>query len=155
MIFMMCGLEVLHLFWTYYIVESSISVNISTKIARHTYDWFYPLIASQFNCHYKYQISYCYRLRHLHRTASSSPVYSAVPCCLSNRNSLVDCTSLTAATADRAASCLNRSESVKFSNEFWVERLEQGSSLFLLPQILSSERTERYVFFDELAELPR
>lgn len=38
MVCMMCGLEVMHLYWTYYIMESFISVKISAKIASHTYD---------------------------------------------------------------------------------------------------------------------
>lgn len=38
MVFMMCGLEVLHIFWTYYIAESFISVKVSSKMARHSYD---------------------------------------------------------------------------------------------------------------------
>lgn len=35
---MMIMLEILHLFWTYYIVESFISVKVSPTIARHSYD---------------------------------------------------------------------------------------------------------------------
>jgi len=38
MIFMMYSLEVLHIFWTYFIVESIISVNVSSEAAKHTYD---------------------------------------------------------------------------------------------------------------------
>jgi hypothetical protein len=38
MVFMMMCLEVLHLFWTYYIAESFISVKVSPKLARHSYD---------------------------------------------------------------------------------------------------------------------
>jgi len=34
----MSGLEILHLFWTYYIAESFVSVKISDKAARHSYD---------------------------------------------------------------------------------------------------------------------
>ena len=37
MVFMMAGLEGLHIFWTYYITESFISVKVS-KDVRHTYD---------------------------------------------------------------------------------------------------------------------
>lgn len=37
MVFMMAGLEALHIFWTYYITESFISVKVS-KDVRHTYD---------------------------------------------------------------------------------------------------------------------
>ncbi len=32
-------LEILQLFWTYYIASSFVSVSISEKIAKHTYDW--------------------------------------------------------------------------------------------------------------------
>ena len=39
MVFMMGGLEILHIFWTYYIAESFVSVKISSKAARHSYDW--------------------------------------------------------------------------------------------------------------------
>lgn len=35
---MMAALEVLHLFWTYYIFSSFISVNVSEKMAKHNYD---------------------------------------------------------------------------------------------------------------------
>jgi hypothetical protein len=35
---MLIALEVLQLFWTYYIAQSLISFNISSKIAKHTYD---------------------------------------------------------------------------------------------------------------------
>lgn len=38
MTFMMIMLEILHLFWTYYIAESFISVKVSPTIARHSYD---------------------------------------------------------------------------------------------------------------------
>ena len=38
MVFMMASLEVLHIFWTYYIAESFVSV--TAKKAVHTYDWF-------------------------------------------------------------------------------------------------------------------
>jgi len=38
MIFMMASLEVLHLFWTYFIAESFVSVKVSPKLARHSYD---------------------------------------------------------------------------------------------------------------------
>ena len=38
MVFMMASLEVLHLFWTYYIAESFVSVSVSAKKATHTYD---------------------------------------------------------------------------------------------------------------------
>ena len=37
MAFMMVMLEVLHIFWTYYIAESFVSVKVSTKV-RHSYD---------------------------------------------------------------------------------------------------------------------
>jgi hypothetical protein len=37
MTFMMIMLEVLHIFWTYYIAESFISVKVSNKV-RHSYD---------------------------------------------------------------------------------------------------------------------
>jgi hypothetical protein len=37
MTFMMVMLEVLHIFWTYYIAESFISVKVSSKV-RHSYD---------------------------------------------------------------------------------------------------------------------
>jgi hypothetical protein len=35
---MMVGLEILHIFWTYYIAESFVSVKISPKMAVHSYD---------------------------------------------------------------------------------------------------------------------
>lgn len=38
MTFMMIMLEMLQLFWTYYIAESFISVKVSPTIARHSYD---------------------------------------------------------------------------------------------------------------------
>lgn len=38
MVFMMISLEIMHIFWTYFIVESFVSVNISAKIAKHSYD---------------------------------------------------------------------------------------------------------------------
>lgn len=38
MSFMMVGLEILHLFWTYYIAESFVAVKISKEMAKHTYD---------------------------------------------------------------------------------------------------------------------
>ena len=38
MVFMMASLEVMHIFWTYFIVESFVSVNISAKLAKHSYD---------------------------------------------------------------------------------------------------------------------
>ena len=38
MIFMMISLEILHIFWTYFIFESFLSVNVSSKLAKHTYD---------------------------------------------------------------------------------------------------------------------
>lgn len=38
MSFMMAGLEVLHLFWTYYIAESFVAIKISKEMAKHTYD---------------------------------------------------------------------------------------------------------------------
>lgn len=38
MVVMMLGLYILHLYWTYYLAESFISVKISSKVAKHTYD---------------------------------------------------------------------------------------------------------------------
>ena len=35
---MLAVLQLLQLFWTYYIVQSYISVNVSAKSAKHTYD---------------------------------------------------------------------------------------------------------------------
>ena len=35
---MICALEVLQIFWTYHIITSFIEVNVSSKIAKHTYD---------------------------------------------------------------------------------------------------------------------
>jgi len=36
---MLMILEVLQIFWTYYILRSYIAVNVSSKIASHNYDW--------------------------------------------------------------------------------------------------------------------
>ena len=38
MCIMLTGLEIMHLFWTYYILSSFIEVNVSEKIANHSYD---------------------------------------------------------------------------------------------------------------------
>ncbi len=38
MAFMLAALELLQVFWTYYIFSSIIAVNVSEKIAKHTYD---------------------------------------------------------------------------------------------------------------------
>jgi hypothetical protein len=38
MTFMMMGLEIMHIYWTYYIIESFVAVKISAKLARHSYD---------------------------------------------------------------------------------------------------------------------
>jgi hypothetical protein len=38
MIVMMLGLYVLHIFWTYYLVEAFIAVKMPAKAVRHTYD---------------------------------------------------------------------------------------------------------------------
>lgn len=38
MTFMMMGLYVLHIFWTYYLIESFISVKMPSKAVRHSYD---------------------------------------------------------------------------------------------------------------------
>ena len=38
MTFMMASLEILHIFWTYYIAESFVSVSVSSKKAVHSYD---------------------------------------------------------------------------------------------------------------------
>jgi hypothetical protein len=38
MVFMMVSLEVMHLFWTYFIIESFVAVKISSKLAKHSYD---------------------------------------------------------------------------------------------------------------------
>ena len=38
MVCMMAGLEVLHLYWTYYIAESFVATKISAEAARHSYD---------------------------------------------------------------------------------------------------------------------
>jgi hypothetical protein len=38
MCFMMVGLEIMHIYWTYYIIESFVAVKISAKLARHSYD---------------------------------------------------------------------------------------------------------------------
>lgn len=35
---MLAVLQGLQLFWTYYIIKSYISVNVSAKLAKHTYD---------------------------------------------------------------------------------------------------------------------
>ena len=37
---MICALEVLQIFWTYHSITSFIEVTVSSKIAKHTYDWF-------------------------------------------------------------------------------------------------------------------
>ena len=39
MAFMLLALEILQIFWTYYIASSFIEVNVSSKLAKHTYDW--------------------------------------------------------------------------------------------------------------------
>lgn len=38
MAFMLFALEIMQIFWTYYIFSSIIAVNVSDKIAKHTYD---------------------------------------------------------------------------------------------------------------------
>jgi len=38
MLGMMISLEFLHLYWTYYIAESFVSVKVDPKLAKHTYD---------------------------------------------------------------------------------------------------------------------
>ena len=38
MAFMLFALEILQFFWTYYIMSSFIEVNVSSKLAKHTYD---------------------------------------------------------------------------------------------------------------------
>jgi len=43
MIFMMMMLEVLQIFWTYFITESFISVKVSKKVV-HSYDWLFFII---------------------------------------------------------------------------------------------------------------
>lgn len=39
MAFMLGALELMQIFWTYYIFSSIVAVNVSDKIAKHTYDW--------------------------------------------------------------------------------------------------------------------
>ncbi len=36
---MLCALEVMQIFWTYHIITSFIEVTVSSKLAKHTYDW--------------------------------------------------------------------------------------------------------------------
>lgn len=43
MALMLSALEVLQIFWTYHIITSFIEVNVSSKIAKHTYDWYLNL----------------------------------------------------------------------------------------------------------------
>lgn len=38
MVVMMLGLYVLHIFWTYYLIEAFIAVKMPAKAVRHTYD---------------------------------------------------------------------------------------------------------------------
>ena len=38
MVFMMISLEIMHIFWTYFIIETFVAVKISAKLAKHSYD---------------------------------------------------------------------------------------------------------------------
>ena len=38
MVFMMISLEIMHIFWTYFIIETFVAVKISSKLAKHSYD---------------------------------------------------------------------------------------------------------------------
>ena len=37
--FMLSCLQIMHIFWTYFIVSSFVATNVSEKIAKHSYDW--------------------------------------------------------------------------------------------------------------------
>lgn len=46
---MLVGLQILHLFWTYYIGKAFVEVSVSEKLAENNYEWFLSYFYSHFN----------------------------------------------------------------------------------------------------------